>query len=76
MTGYERRLRDIERELEEMEKNPKNATVADYAKLASERSAILYKIETQENLNGHSQYVREKREALSRVINEIHNVHY
>ena len=70
MTGIDKRLRDIERELDEMVKNPKDATVRDYARLASERSALLYKKETQELMNGNSQAVREKREALTKVINE------
>lgn len=70
MNGNEQRLQDIERALEEMARNPKNATEADYARLASERSALLYKIESHKNLNDHSQIVHNRREAISKVINE------
>lgn len=70
MDGRLKRLRDIDRELDEMINNPTNATVADYHKLAMERSALLYKIETEQNLNSGSQKVREIRESISRIVNE------
>lgn len=70
MDGKIKKLRDIDRELEEMADNPKNATVADYHKLAMERSALLYKIETEQNLNSGTQKVREIRESIAKIVNE------
>lgn len=62
------KLRRLERQLEDIAKNPKDETVADYAQLQKEYSALKYQIETEKNLRNNKECVKAQREAVTRLV--------